>query len=501
MSCLSFFYRFMEFISFLHLHYMLLRIFTLLFFMIGPFVSVAQPPAMTWIGGNEHHLGVIFADSADVGSQAIVRDTFRFVNNGNETLQINKLHVSDPEKFGCTRIVAPGDTGVIYYEDTFRNAGEMIKRTVIRLNIQTNYSPWEMVFIDYFTVHWLAEKQYGKNGEPRVVRQRYNGNQQYSELEIHPGGQPAAYGWRSDNKHLRTGVWNFWDVKGNPLNDTIFTKQIRIAVRDHSSQSGRASYKLKAKTQNKWYDPETIASGTLGEIHILAGTDSLVAYNDSTIASVKINFNLISTGSAFELFMMRPGDHYYIQQGVKIPVYYSNDMYGIVWKTSAAIGLTEKAMARTIQQQFPEVTIADLYSDSSTFVIVLPDTVESVKRKLITQISVSPFIEHLSKVFSHHRSGSPVFCRGTGYITIGLNVSEDSVKTLLRSTGFELYSSQQLYYGYELQYRKKVIDETILDGYNRIATTPAFPGSGLNFVTKFVSMLEHPKPPMFNDSR
>jgi hypothetical protein len=441
--------------------------------MFAQYSLEAQNTGILWMNGHNHQLGVkyfqqisgdaVFSDS-EYGDS--VKDTFIFRNLTGDTLV---LHQKEYSRFSHSLQVAPGETGYIWFNNVHYKHAKKASLVSDSVKIWDKSGSVLEVKLEYIVVYSdLATLQKNPGKSPPLIFKDEGGREKI--LAFHSNNKPAYLGQRLQSGYTKVGRWKYWTSVGEPLMDTLFTKELVFSIAEGDKyvglefliyKNGKWQPALKGRTESQWSKKYSL--------YIYPGTDSLLITNGSVSAKEPLSYDrLFDRNEKDPIYLMTPDQLYIVRRGYKKPVYLVKDEYALFLKKMPNKMFVE--YVDHLKQKYPELSFTyykkyDLLRYIDLRNVKHPDTF------YLHQLEKETNVLYISKLYDDDDYKSAYAFEVQIQFQEGYTL--DSLMAALKDHPFryshiDLYSSRPVV----VYTNGKLLDENYFMALNRLLTEP-----------------------------
>ncbi len=274
---------------------------------------------------------------------------------------------------------------------------------------------------------------------------------------------------RDGDTTQKVGYW-YWTKDGyETLKIVQYSKSVSLSAFDKNIQNPHTNFSVKVLENGKWQEPIVDIIDKEKRIFITSKTDSVVAFTDSSSYRFKLNYKNLFPHTIKQFFLLKPYETTLPIKKYDVPFNLYKDAFTIVIDSKIArvnnIGKSEKynfVMDKYLEQ-YPKITRLNYNSFSLQGLSIRE------KRALLQEINSDSLITLASNLFSFPFSKNEAFCENRIYIDVDEN-KLNKCKRVIQRLGFNFSKNEngEVDYWY-IVYESKIVDETFLEAYKKIA--------------------------------
>lgn len=244
-----------------------------------------------------------------VGSFYKIEAHFAFINTTKDTIKIREVRHVGIAKIDFSKIIAPGDTGVINY-DRFQNFNSnSIEEVFDLLQVNSTINPFETVSVRAICVGANVHKNENFKGDTIVYLEEIRKDELYNKLVVDSKFNPVSLGKESKNGQ-KWNTWKYW--KNSEIKETTYG--YTVVVQNVSMENLHLKeLQYSAISEGDEYIPETLGKVDFGGsqfIHLKVGTTRLEAHSDSLLGWGLIDPESIGNSSMYRICIGPEGRPY-----------------------------------------------------------------------------------------------------------------------------------------------------------------------------------------------
>jgi len=428
-----------------------------------------------WLTGNVHRLKTIFPHNLDE-NVVIVKDTFRFINNTDKTLTLEKPFSDYPRSFVLSPKVKPNDTGFVYYMEYLAFPLEYpdIAERILFLNNSGYVNHY--CKIQFVLSGFKAQRIYSKTGKVEKEFYPHVSGKMLYELDFDENGKHIAFGLKMKDSEERQGIWKFWDEMGN-LSYITYSKNIGIQAGNKYSAEHHPC-KIAVREKGKWIKPFSWENNQASWCCIKENTDSIRIFTDSSSNTIKIDFAQLNDGSRFQLYLINHGD-FYIRQGYyNMTLELSPDKYAVVWDLyfihlDHEYRISNDSLMKLLVAKYPGVKSFSVFGRAEHDALDLSELSSTTRKEYLEKLSNERYILKLSQLFRFPPYQGFTYSDGQLTLTINHYMKNDDIYKIVNQYGFGLASPVPMAGGnWTVRYLPKLLDKSFFENYNKLCSDP-----------------------------
>lgn len=460
----------------------------------------SQNSYMQWIGGNRHSLGIVRAqrpvETTEIKPPSyylrplraanMLIDTFFFRNVSKDTLVINKIHVSNPERYSFSPKTGPGEIGFVAYLNSLDAHLRGFEHVELRINVMTNFSPWEMVYLDYILMGNYLVKKIEDIDKKTIGYEQVIDSNLCRRLYVDEKDVPLAMGFELKKEGKKVMNWKFWD-NGVAIEDTVFLKKLSLYVVGDYEWSPMY-FKSRIFKNGEWVESVHYRTQASREFYIDKGTDSIMLYNDTFYVKLAVNYGKMTEVQGYHSVQtLKYGQAFYVVQNLMVPVEFEPKKYIVVLNKEEIQSLSaEEIKSRYFGLEFEQIR-------DELWLLTLPS-----KGRIPDSVYLKKFIMDNKVDYISRLSVSGHYIRNSIYLSrTPISNEIDTFARIAGRYGFVLDESYVPINGKYFIYQGKMLDESFLRTFNELGKEALF--NDINIVWEKVWNRSDWLRPMFKD--
>jgi hypothetical protein len=422
---------------------------------------------------DDYHILPLQVPSYSSPSSVIVRDTFIIYNQCNESIKIKNVRSENREAFKLEQTLAPQSKNYIYYEETlYPNSNyEMLTKT---LNLELNNGIYKSVSIKIplvsSTGYTTTLNRNRDNSIEQIVLQN-NGLPYETEINTYASGKLRDMGKRmKNNPDQRVGKWQRFNDRGISISDTIYSKLIAFKPMNFNNYKP-INFKIKIRENGIWKEPFSWTENTEKFFYVFNGTDSVVAFTDSSSHSYSIPYSTMPEYAIFQFYFLKQNQPYLLISGTKYPFYLTKDVYVLRWDYSNVkfnrnnrVDDFEDSLLLRLKNRFPKMQIVTIWSKLNGIDVSQMSNIE--KENLLRVLKTDSAIRIICQVFNLAEYSKSTFCDNSIFMQFKNATSFEEAKKIGKEFGFTCERIGMQSNNFEFRYQSNMVNEKFFTSYN-----------------------------------
>jgi hypothetical protein len=423
------------------------------------------PPKTThclvWVGDSLHRREAVFPES-DLLDWVEIRDTFSFINTCADTLFLDRGNTAYPNTFSWTQRVPPGDTGLVYFRESFSfylSQPQFVERA---LWLATPGGITKLARLRFVLTGFQGEWKQGPEGGRTGYFPFPQSDSLCYSLVLDERGFPRSYGIKAKEGKTPYGEWQFWNEKGEERKE-VFSKQFHLMAFD---QNGNFLQECRVLIRGNGVWEKAVAYGNPSASFFLPpGADSLRVFTDSASNAIPIDYDRLPNTVGHELFLIPEGGVSFRMGYSNVPVDMQPDQYALIWNWSATPRPKPEKIMDEWKERFPGLQFWSLDGHALPMAVDLSGVSKREKETALDDLLQDHRLLKLSQVFSLPRTGL-TYCDGQITLEVRGSLLQEEIAAIAARNGFELKEVANAGHPfYFLQYQNKLIGEEFFREY------------------------------------